>query len=173
MKLQAPTRSVKPKERRIDNLSAEDRVRTMRAVRPFRTSPELQVEEELKRLRILHSLQGGLPGKPDFLIESLRMAIFIHGCFWHGHGCRGREPITNAAYWSKKISSNKRRDRRVRRQLNHLGWQVFVIWECRLRKRGVATVVDKVLRRGRSNVVSPGPGCQWGAARCNNEPTLT
>lgn len=73
-----------------------------------------------------------LPGKPDIAIHALKIAIFVHGCFWHGHGCkRGtRVPKTNTEYWTAKIARNRARDRRNAATLRRAGWTVVTLWEC-------------------------------------------
>src|ERR1019366_8678174 len=77
-----------------------------------------------------------LPGTPDIVFPSRRKVILVHGCFWHGHTCpRGaRVPKTNTAYWVDKVLRNRRRDRKVLRDLRGLGWNILVIWECQIRQ---------------------------------------
>lgn len=88
--------------------------------------------------------QLALPGKPDFAWPSERVALFVDGCFWHGHGCgRNITPKTNAAFWQDKILCNKRRDHRVSRQLRQKGWTVLRVWECTL-KRNPKRVVGRI-----------------------------
>lgn len=109
----------------------------MRAVKGRGTGPELAVGAMLRRLKIRAQTNvASLPGSPDFANKTRKLAIFVHGCFWHGHTCyRGaRAPKTNAAYWSEKIARNRARDARVRRQLNALGYRVVIVWECRLKR---------------------------------------
>src|SRR5205807_7528070 len=79
-----------------------------------------------------------IPGSPDIAWISRRLAVFIHGCFWHGHGCpKGcRKPKTNAVYWRFKIQNNIRRDSDARMSLKKAGWRTFIIWECELCNRG-------------------------------------
>ena len=113
----------------------------MRAVRGRGTGPEALVKAIIQRLGYRVRVQAAnLPGKPDFILPEIKAAVFVHGCFWHGHaiqGCRGRRvPKSNRAYWVAKIERNRHRDRRVRRQLRTLGWIPIVIWECRLRRPG-------------------------------------
>lgn len=75
-----------------------------------------------------------LPGKPDFAWPLEKLAIFVDGCFWHGHECgKNISPQSNAEAWREKINGNRRRDRRVTRRLRQRGWSVLRIWECRLR----------------------------------------
>ena len=72
-----------------------------------------------------------LPGKPDIAFMSRRKAIFVHGCFWHGHDCpKGRLPTSRIDYWKPKLNGNSERDRRTEEALCSLGWSVLVIWQC-------------------------------------------
>ena len=74
-----------------------------------------------------------LRGKPDFVWPRVRVAVFVDGCFWHGHSCgRNLTPRTNVEFWEKKIAGNRRRDRSVRRALRKSGWIVLSVWECQL-----------------------------------------
>ena len=74
-----------------------------------------------------------LPGKPDLANKSRRWAIFVHGCFWHGHGCsRSSTPKTNAAYWTPKLQRNRERDVKHIAALAGMGFRTLVIWECEL-----------------------------------------
>jgi len=72
-------------------------------------------------------------GKPDFVFPQKKIAIFVDGCFWHGHNCRNTSPKDNKAYWVKKISKNISRDKEVSERLMSLGWTVIRIWECELK----------------------------------------
>jgi DNA mismatch endonuclease (patch repair protein) len=98
-------------------------------------------EITMARLLLANKLTGwrrhmDLPGKPDFAWPTERVALFVHGCFWHGHACgRNLEPKVNGRWWREKITANKARDRRVRRKLQEKGWKVLTIWECQLRRR--------------------------------------
>lgn len=115
----------------------EQRSRTMRAVRSRDTSTELAVRRLLRSLDWtgyrLH--RSELPGKPDVVFIGRKKAIFIHGCFWHGHACpRGsRAPVTNIDYWRSKIERNRQRDDANQAELTKRGWSVLTIWECELR----------------------------------------
>lgn len=74
-----------------------------------------------------------LPGSPDIVFSRRRKAIFVHGCFWHGHGCsRDRRPSTKTEYWIAKLAANKRRDAANLADLDALGWKTLVLWECDL-----------------------------------------
>jgi DNA mismatch endonuclease (patch repair protein) len=74
---------------------------------------------------------GGLPGRPDVAFTRRRAAIFVHGCFWHGHDCRkGRRPTTRPEFWTTKLLKNRSRDQQQQRDLVAMGWRVLIIWEC-------------------------------------------
>jgi len=108
----------------------------MRAVKGRDTTPELAVRSMLHRLGRRFSLhRADLPGRPDIVMPARGCVVFVHGCFWHGHGCaRGRrKPVANAAYWTRKIDGTIRRDRRTLRALREAGWNAVVVWECELR----------------------------------------
>ena len=120
-----------------DIFSQRKRSEIMSAVKGKNTSPERLVRSLAHRLGYRFCLNiRRLPGTPDLVFFSRCKAVFVHGCFWHGHSCkRGRRlPEANAAYWLEKISRNKARDRRDRKRLNRLGWKTLVIWECELRQ---------------------------------------
>ncbi len=75
-----------------------------------------------------------LPGSPDIVLPKYKVAIFIHGCFWHGHDCRaGHLPSSNNEFWEVKIERNRERDRQKEEQLRALGWNVIVVWQCELK----------------------------------------
>lgn len=120
------------------NLLTTDPARSaiMRAVKSKDTAPEIQVRRFVHRLGYRFRLHcKNLPGTPDLVLPRLKCAIFVHGCFWHRHGCpRGaRVPKTNTRYWRSKIERNVSRDASTRLQLRSLGWRLLVIWECELR----------------------------------------
>lgn len=108
----------------------------MRAVKGRNTEPELKVRRAAHALGLRFRLgRVDLPGKPDLVFPGRRVALFVHGCFWHGHTCpRGaRVPQTNRAYWTAKIARNVSRDRATLEALRQLGWTPAVIWECETR----------------------------------------
>lgn len=131
----------------------EQRSRTMRSVRSKETGTELKVRRALREMGEtgyrLH--RTDLPGTPDVAFIGRRMAIFVHGCFWHGHDCKrgSRTPKTNRDYWAGKIARNAKRDRKSIAALEALGWRVLVIWECELRE-------PEALNRRLSNFLGSG-----------------
>lgn len=111
----------------------------MRRVKGKDTGPEMRVRRRLRAMGVGYRLGGwGLPGRPDLVMPGRRLAIFVHGCFWHGHDCpRGaRAPQANAAYWVAKVEGNRARDARVATALADSGWRVLTIWECALKDVG-------------------------------------
>ncbi len=116
---------------------AYDRSAVMRAVKSRDTTPERAVRAILRRLAPGYRLhRADLPGKPDIVYGRRKLAIFVHGCFWHGHDCaRGaRMPKTNAGYWRAKIARNRARDETTLAALAALGWRTLVVYECELKE---------------------------------------
>nr|WP_235937984.1 very short patch repair endonuclease [Endobacterium cereale] len=107
----------------------------MSRIKAKNTRPEIAVRRALFasgfRFRI-HSKD--LPGKPDIVLKKFKCAIFVHGCFWHGHDCRKGTtlPKSNKEKWIAKLNSNKQRDQINEESLRRQGWHVFIIWECEL-----------------------------------------
>jgi DNA mismatch endonuclease (patch repair protein) len=98
------------------------------------TSPEMKVRRAIHRAGFRFRLhRADLPGKPDLVFPRFRLVVFVHGCFWHWHGCkRSRMPATNRDYWTRKIARNVERDQRNQQRLIDLDWEVRIIWECEL-----------------------------------------
>jgi len=108
----------------------------MRRVKGRDTGPERTVRRLLTALGARYRLhRKDLPGRPDIVMAGRRLAIFVHGCFWHGHDCaRGaRVPRQNRDYWLGKVGRNRGRDVESRLALEAAGWRVEVIWECELK----------------------------------------
>ena len=107
----------------------------MSGIRGSNTKLELLVRRALHARGLRYRLGGaGLPGRPDLVLPRYQVALFVHGCFWHGHDCSlVRLPTTRTEFWQQKIESNRSRDKRVLRQLADMGWRTGVVWECSLR----------------------------------------
>ncbi|WP_447727205.1 very short patch repair endonuclease [Sphingomonas koreensis] len=122
----------------VDRLTPDQRRLNMSRVRGKDTRPEMIIR------RLLHSLgfrfrlhRRDLPGRPDIVLPRYRAAIFVHGCFWHGHDCSlFRMPATRTDFWAAKIAANRRRDGDAVAGLHDIGWRSLLIWECALRGRG-------------------------------------
>lgn len=105
----------------------------MASVRTRGTAPELAVRRAIRTLGYrLNSNSPNLPGRPDVVVPSLQVAVFVHGCFWHRHSLcpKSAAPIRNQTFWFNKISENVKRDARKNVNLRQLGWRVITIWEC-------------------------------------------
>jgi len=120
----------------VDDLTPEQRSYCMSRIRSKDTKPEIIVR------KIAHSLgyrfrlhRRDLPGKPDLVFPLRKKVVLVHGCFWHKHDCRFGRVIsaTNRRYWKEKRANNVERDKRMRRELHRLGWEILVIWECQTR----------------------------------------
>jgi DNA mismatch endonuclease (patch repair protein) len=142
-----------------DVYSADKRSAVMRRVKGKHTAPELQVRRLVWRLGARYRLhRADLPGKPDLVLAGRRLAIFVHGCFWHGHDCaRGaRVPKANRDYWVGKVGRNRARDASHRTALEAQGWRVETIWECELKD---AAALEARVGRCSSNLP---PACREG-----------
>lgn len=144
----------------------------MARVRARDTKPEMIVRRLLTERGLRYRLhRRDLPGTPDVAFMGRRKAIFVHGCFWHGHDCaRGaRTPKTNADYWLTKIATNRARDARNATALTAMGWSVATVWECETRELGPLRE-----RLWRFVTTTRGPGSDDpGRATENNEGTPT
>jgi DNA mismatch endonuclease (patch repair protein) len=125
---------VHTKERRSYNMSR---------IRSRDTKPEVRLRKALWREGYRYSLKGKLPGRPDIVLKKYNLAVFVDGCFWHGCPTHFRQPASNRAFWSAKISGNAARDRRNTKQLKDLGWTVLRFWEHDVRKK-LPAVVRKI-----------------------------
>lgn len=109
----------------------------MAGIGPANTKPEMLIRRGLHALGYRYRLHvKELPGKPDLVFPGRRAAIFVHGCFWHGHDCAlFRWPVTREDFWRDKIAGNINRDRKTAALLLDQGWRVMDIWECMLKGR--------------------------------------
>lgn len=132
----------------MDKLAPERRSENMRRIRGKNTGPELTVRKICRELGFtgyrIH--RKDLPGKPDLAWIGRKLAIFVHGCFWHGHDCEEgvRKPKSNRDYWIPKIERNRQRDAEHEAELRISGWGVLTVWECELNER---ELLSKRLRK--------------------------
>lgn len=130
----------------------------MSAVRSKDTRPEMTVRRFLHAAGFRYRLhRRDLPGTPDITLPRFGAAVFVHGCFWHGHDCpMFKWPKTRRDFWERKIRGNAKRDDKVRGMLIGSGWRVLVIWECALRgpqKMDFDVLMDQVMEWIRSDRV--------------------
>ena len=119
-------------------MTKEQRSKNMSHIRSKDTSIELKVRKYLFSLGYRYRVNyKELPGKPDIVFTKKKIAIFIHGCYWHGHNCNCRYAHvskSNTDYWNTKIQRNQERDKRNIEQLEKDGWKVIVLWECEIKE---------------------------------------
>lgn len=134
-----------------DIFTKSKRREIMQAVRRKNTAPENVVAALLRARRLAFDQHPShLPGRPDFYLPTASAVIFVNGCFWHGHercpkGTQGSR--SNSAYWRGRIDRNRRRDRSVARKLRAMGYHVYTIWECDLKRLGLPGRLIKLLAK--------------------------
>ncbi len=121
----------------------------MSAIKGKNTKPELLIRKALHARGFRYRLHSSsLPGKPDIVFPKHHAAVFVNGCFWHGHSCPlFKWPSTRQEFWHSKITGNKERDARVLDCLEEANWRVAVVWECAVKGRGrisIGEVVDSL-----------------------------
>ncbi|MBR6226747.1 MAG: DNA mismatch endonuclease Vsr [Bacteroidales bacterium] len=129
-----------------DKMTPAQRHYCMSRIHGKGTKPELKVRQWLWRHGYRYRLNvKSVPGKPDIVMRRYRTAIFVNGCFWHGHhGCdKFKIPQTNREFWVNKIKRNQERDQKNYQLLHDNGWQVIVVWECQLQPK---TIEETMLR---------------------------
>jgi len=133
-----------------DRLTKEQRHNNMSHIRAKDTKPEVSVRKELfKRGFRFRKNVRNLPGCPDIVLPKYHTAIFVNGCFWHGHnGCaKFVVPSTNREFWLSKISRNIQRDEDNTHALESAGWKVITVWECTLSKKSINETIDALAAR--------------------------
>lgn len=136
----------------MDLVDLETRSRIMAAFGRKNTAPELRLRSAVHRLGLRFRLNDkNLPGIPDIVLPKYRTVIFVHGCFWHRHGCsKTTAPKTRQDFWNAKFEANRARDARKESQLRELGWQVITVWECEIlnseRLSGTIGYINNIFR---------------------------
>ena len=142
-----------------DVKTPEERSRNMAAVKGKDTKPEMIVRKYLFSRGLRFRVQvRKLPGKPDIVLPKYKTAIFVNGCFWHGHeGCKYfRLPKSNVEFWKEKIERNIERDKESMQALFDLGWKVVRVWECELRNKANR---EETLNKIYTSITSPDGSC--------------
>lgn len=134
----------------MDNRSKEARSKNMSHIPSKNTKPEETVRKYLfsKGFRYRKNV-AQLPGKPDIVLPKYRAAVFVNGCFWHGHqGCKWFvKPKTNTEFWDAKFQYNIERDQQNYKKLKNMGWRVFIIWECEIRHGDAEVAVNSLIEQ--------------------------
>ena len=131
-----------------DTITTERRSEIMSHIKSKDTSIELMVRRYLFALGYRYRVNyKALPGKPDIVFTKKKIAIFIHGCYWHGHDCGSRyahSSKSNKAYWGSKIQRTQQRDQEHTSKLEADGWKVIVLWECQI-KQNFGQEMDRII----------------------------
>ena len=130
-----------------DIFSKEKRSEIMSKISGKETKPEIQVRKFLFSNGFRYRKNDKrYPGKPDIVLPKYKTVIFVHGCFWHGHDCSaGKLPETNKKFWQEKIGKSKERDAKNIAELENLGWNIIVIWQCEIKNKELrATKLESV-----------------------------
>ncbi|MDR3230205.1 MAG: very short patch repair endonuclease [Synergistaceae bacterium] len=121
----------------MDIKSVEARSLNMAKIKSTRTAPEMFVRSRFHARGLRYRANfGGMPGKPDLYFQGRKVAVFVHGCYWHRHpGCKyAYTPASRPEFWLPKLEDNRRRDLRVREELRERGIRVLIVWECTVRR---------------------------------------
>lgn len=131
-----------------DVVDAQTRSRMMSGIQGRNTRPEMAVRRALFAAGFRFRLhRRDLPGAPDVVLPGRKVAVFVHGCFWHRHsGCRySKLPATRPEFWRMKLDRNVERDRNVVESLLAMGWRVLIVWECAIRNKETLVVLQETL----------------------------
>lgn len=146
----APCRVAQDVKVMADRITTEQRSRNMSRIKGRDTQPEVRLRSALHRAGLRFRVcRTDLPGRPDIVFARQRLAVQVHGCFWHQHqNCAGgRIPRSNMDYWKPKLERNIKRDAENDALLCSLGWRVLTVWECEINTHAsLASVVEKVFR---------------------------
>lgn len=130
----------------MDTISKEKRSWNMSRIRNKDTRPELMVRKYLFSKGYRYYVNSSLEGRPDIVFPAKKAVVFVHGCFWHQHGCKDTyQPKSNKQFWNKKLRSNVKRDLKVKNSLIDKGWKTFYIWECEI-NNNLELGMDKLLK---------------------------
>ena len=146
-----------------DVVDTRTRSRMMAGIGTKNTRPELVVRKCLFKMGLRYRLhRRDLPGAPDVVLPKRRIAVLVHGCFWHSHpNCRlVKAPTTNPEFWRLKLAKNVSRDRRSTAELIAAGWRVLVVWECATRGTAAGELPSAM-----SDWIA-GDGCYGEVPRC-------
>ena len=130
----------------MDTVESKTRSRIMASVRQKDTRPEILLRSALHRSGLRYRLHvKKLPGTPDLVFPQFHAVVFVHGCYWHSHGCyKSTLPKTRREFWSAKFRANQARDRRNFNRLQERLWRVMVVWECALVGKNALSLYETV-----------------------------
>lgn len=130
----------------VDIVDKATRSKMMAGIRGRDTKPEILVRRFLHKVGLRFRLKTDLVGRPDLVLPKHQAVVFVHGCYWHRHpGCKyATSPSSNRSFWKQKFRENVARDKRVQISLERNGWRVFVVWECELETRRLASLARDI-----------------------------
>lgn len=128
----------------MDTVDSQTRSKIMARVGQKNTGAEMMLRRALHRRGLRYRLHDrSLPGSPDIVFPRFNSVLFVHGCYWHSHGCyRSTIPKSSREFWTNKFETNRTRDERSRKLLVSQGWRVLTVWECALRGKLSSPVED-------------------------------
>lgn len=137
----------------MDNVDKKTRSKIMASVGQRDTGPEMLLRKELHRHGFRYRLHDkNLPGSPDLVLKQYHAVIFVHGCFWHRHGCKlSTSPSIRKQFWQNKFKQNIKRDKRNNEKLLRLGWRVLIIWQCAIKEPSIDSISKMVAKWLNSN----------------------
>lgn len=132
----------------MDKISPEKRSWNMSRIKSQNTNPEMQLRKALHKKGFRYRLHDkNLPGSPDLVFPKYNTVIFVHGCFWHRHGCKNTTtPSTRKEFWETKFKTNIVRDKKNIKDLQNAGWRVMIVWECELKKADNNELINSIER---------------------------
>lgn len=154
----------------VDIVPSAKRSQMMSGIKGKNSLPEMQVRRALFAMGYRFRLhRRDLPGTPDIILPRHRVAVFVHGCFWHAHqGCKyAKTPSTRTEFWTNKLRGNVERDRLATEKLVEMGWRVLNVWECAMRNTGAAAQMPKVMHQWIGSDSSFGEISAQSLAACN------
>lgn len=130
-----------------DIVDAATRSRMMAGIQSKNTKPEILIRKALHAKGLRYSLHSNhLPGKPDIVMPKWRVVIFVHGCFWHWHGCNlSKTPATRTAFWTSKLAANRQRDGLAAQKLLAADWRIATVWECATRGSNARNTLPRLI----------------------------
>jgi len=131
-----------------DNMTKDQRSRTMSKIHSKWTKQETLIHQTINKFGVPHIMHPKIPGSPDFIIPSQKIAVFIHGCFWHKCPLCFRTPKSNEEYWFPKLDKNIKRDAENENVLRNSGWEVSIIWEHEIKKCPIDELQDLLKSKG-------------------------
>lgn len=137
----------------VDTLTEKGRSKRMSLIRSSNTKPERVIRRALHKRGLRFTLGNKqLPGKPDLVFPKYKVALFVHGCFWHRHAnCKvASTPKSNIEFWQAKFDRNVERDEKAKNALETAGWRVKIVWECQLTPNAIEGEADRLMNFIRS-----------------------